>query len=119
VSKKKLSKEVRVQPALSLKCLHIGRVLGRVVTSMDQVLEASRGGNVHETKTAVNSAVTRIESMAESFPMAKEHLDPVLSDLRKVQKKFPKTKAVGDVVMTHSARLGSLQAAATKTCSGS
>ena len=117
-SKSKKVVKVPAGPALSLKCLHIGRVLGRVTTSMDQVLEASRSGDYRATKLAVDRAVGRIESMAESFPMAKDDLDPVIQDLKKVQQKFPKTKAVGDIVMAHSARLGSLQAAATKTCSG-
>jgi hypothetical protein len=118
--KKKAKTPSRVgAPPLSLKCLHIGRVLGRVVTSMDQVLEASRSGSEPATKAAVASAVGRMESLVDSFPSAKGELDPVIQDLKKVQKKFPKTKAVGDVVMAHSARLGSLQAAATRTCSGS
>lgn len=106
-------------PPLSLKCLYIGRVLGRVTSAMDGILEASRTGNQAATKAAVNRAVIRIQSMTESFPLTRQDLAPVLDDLKKVQKKFPKTRAVGDVVMGHATRLGGIQEAANKTCSGS
>jgi hypothetical protein len=104
------------QEVLSIKCLYIGRVLGRVATSMEQVLESSRRNDARGTRAAVDRAVARIEGMAQSFPMAKGELMPVLEDLKRVQKKFPKTKAVGNVVLGHAKRLGSLQSQADRTC---
>lgn len=106
-------------PPLSLKCLYIGRVLGRVTSAMDGILEASRSGDKAATRLAVDRTVSRIESMTQSFPLTRQDLAPVLEDLRKVQKKFPKTRAVGDLIMTHTTRLGGIQEAANKTCSGS
>lgn len=103
-------------PALSVKCLYIGRVLGRVSTSMEQVLEASRRGDKKATRDAVDHTIVRVQAMVESFPMTHSELAPVIADLERVKKTFPKTKSVGDLVMGHARRLGALQAQANRTC---